>query len=70
MTPDDFKAWRKAMGGISQKHAGRLIGRSARTINSYEKGDAPIPVVVQLACSALLNGHGPCTKEMIEEAEK
>lgn len=55
MTSAEFKAWRKRLG-LTQQGAGDAIGRTKRTIISYEKGieshgrPAPVPLTVELAC--------------------
>ncbi len=60
MTPDDFRAWRKALGW-KQKEAAERLGLRKRMIQYYEKGnrdgkDVKIPKTVRLACYALANG--------------
>lgn len=60
MTPDEFKAWRKAMN-LKQKDASDLLGLKKRVIQYYEKGqrdgkDVEIPKTVELACYALSKG--------------
>lgn len=62
MTADDLKAWRKAMGNLSQRQVGELLGYSRPQIARYEGGKAPIPVSVGLACAALIRGIGPYSK--------
>ncbi len=64
MTPDDFKAWRKAMG-ISQDGAAEVLQLSKATIQNYERGvrldgkPAPIPHTTALACAALFHRIAP-----------
>ena len=67
MTPNDFKAWRKALG-LSQKKAADALGLKNRIVQYYEKGErdgekVKIPKHVRLACYALSLGvsdyHGP-----------
>jgi transcriptional regulator with XRE-family HTH domain len=60
MTPDQFKAWRKAMG-LKQKEAADLLGLKKRVIQYYERGtrdgkDIEVPRTVALACYALTVG--------------
>ena len=52
MTPDQLKSWRANLG-LSQKAAAEAIGISVRSIIYYEKGQAPIPKTVELACTAI-----------------
>lgn len=67
MTPNYFKAWRKALG-LSQKGAADALGLKNRIVQYYEKGErdgekVKIPKHVRLACYALSVGindyHGP-----------
>ena len=67
MTPNLFKAWRKALG-LSQKKAADALGLKNRIVQYYEKGErtarkVKIPKHVRLACYALSLGiedyHGP-----------
>jgi transcriptional regulator with XRE-family HTH domain len=67
MTPNLFKAWRKALG-LSQKKAADALGLKNRIVQYYEKGErdgekVKIPKHVRLACYALSVGvsdyHGP-----------
>lgn len=67
MTPNHFKAWRKALG-LSQKGAADALGLKNRIVQYYEKGErdgekVKIPKHVRLACYALSVGvsdfHGP-----------
>ena len=67
MTPNHFKAWRKALG-LSQKKAADALGLKNRIVQYYEKGErdgekVKIPKHVRLACYALSVGvsdyHGP-----------
>jgi len=65
MTPDDFKAWRKAMGW-NQTEAAEALGLSLGTIGNYERGSrredgrpAPVPRTVALACAAVAAGLRP-----------
>lgn len=60
MTPGDFYAWRlRVRGGITQREAARLLGKTTRMIRYYEagvKGDGSIievPKAVILACWAI-----------------
>ncbi|MBL4731459.1 MAG: helix-turn-helix transcriptional regulator [Rhizobiaceae bacterium] len=60
MTPEEFKAWRKAMH-LKQKDASDLLGLKKRVIQYYEKGqrdgkEVEIPKTVELACYALSEG--------------
>lgn len=65
MSPDDFKAWREAMG-LSQVAAAKSLGISKGSIELYEAGKRRddgrpviIPLTVALACSALYHRLGP-----------
>lgn len=65
MTPDEFKAWRKAMG-FTQKEAGDVLGITKWAVENYERGwrredDRPviIPRSIALACSAVFVGLEP-----------
>lgn len=60
MGPDQFRAWRKALG-LKQKDAAERLGLKKRMIQYYEKGDrngrpVEIPKAIRLACYALSNG--------------
>jgi transcriptional regulator with XRE-family HTH domain len=62
MTPDDFKAWRKAME-MNQAQAGEALGLTRETIVNYEAGKrrdngkpVVIPKTVALACLAIQHG--------------
>ncbi|NRG17713.1 helix-turn-helix transcriptional regulator [Rhizobiales bacterium] len=62
MGPDQFRAWRKALG-LKQKDAAERLGLKKRMIQYYEKGDrngrpVEIPKAIRLACYALSNGIG------------
>lgn len=48
----NFKKWRKAMGFTLAKCA-RVLEKSPKTIQRYEKGITPIPNAVTLACCFL-----------------
>ncbi|WP_082552630.1 helix-turn-helix transcriptional regulator [Methylobacterium sp. Leaf456] len=59
MPPDDFKAWRLALG-YSQAEAAAALGLSRATIQLYERGQrhedarpVEIPPAVILACDTL-----------------
>lgn len=72
MTPDDFKAWRRAMG-FSQQAAADELGISKGSVELYETGKrrddgrpVAIPKAVELACAALYRGLDP--KAMLREA--
>jgi DNA-binding XRE family transcriptional regulator len=65
MTPDEFKAWRKAMD-YSQADAAKALDLSKGTIENYERGHridnkqpVVIPHVVALACAALFHRLTP-----------
>lgn len=62
MTPDDFLAWRTLMGRggkpISRSEAARLLGCSRNMPQRWEDG-TPIPLYIELACSALAIGLVP-----------
>ena len=60
MTPQQFKAWRKAMG-LKQKEAAEQLGLKKRVIQYYERGHrdgrkVEVPRSVELACYALSVG--------------
>jgi len=60
MSPEQFRAWRKALGW-KQKEAAERLGLRKRMIQYYEKGnrdgkDVRIPKTVRLACYALAQG--------------
>ncbi|MEM6762021.1 MAG: helix-turn-helix transcriptional regulator [Pseudomonadota bacterium] len=60
MTPDQFRAWRKANGWKQRELADRL-GLKRRMIQYYERGDrdgkqVEIPKTVRLACYAIACG--------------
>ena len=60
MNPDDFRAWRKALG-LKQKDAAEKLGLKKRVIQYYEKGARDgkrieIPKTVELSCLALSLG--------------
>lgn len=65
MTPDQFKAWRKALK-LTQRDAAKALGVSTATIQLYEAGQrfdtgatVEIPTTVDLACSAIDAGIPP-----------
>jgi DNA-binding XRE family transcriptional regulator len=65
MTPDDFKAWRKAMG-LNQTEAAKALGISRSSVELYELGHrrddkraVAIPLSIALACAALFKGLKP-----------
>ncbi len=58
MTPDEFKAWRKALS-LTQQQAGEAIGITKRSVQLYEAGDQPVTRTVALACAALAAGLKP-----------
>lgn len=60
MTPQQLKAWRKAMG-LKQKEAADRLGLKKRVIQYYERGHrdgkkVQVPKAVELACYALSRG--------------
>ena len=62
MTPQQFKAWRKAMG-LKQKEAAERLGLKKRVIQYYEHGrrdgkKVDVPKAVELACYAIAEGVG------------
>jgi hypothetical protein len=63
MTPDDFAAWRALMGRggkpISRSKAARLLGCGENQPAIWESGKTPIPLYIELACSALAVGLVP-----------
>lgn len=48
MTPEALKAWRKERGW-SQSRAASEVGISSRMWGSYERGEYPVPLVVENA---------------------
>ena len=65
MTPDEFKAWRKAMG-LTQVTAAKALDLSTSTIEMYDSGKrkndgspVSIPRTVALACAALYHKLEP-----------
>jgi len=65
MNPDDFKAWRQAMG-LSQQKAAEVLGISKSSVELYEAGKrrddgrpVEIPKTVALACAAVAKGLAP-----------
>ncbi|HTV69311.1 MAG TPA: helix-turn-helix transcriptional regulator [Rhizobiaceae bacterium] len=75
MTPEQFKAWRRAMG-LSQGEAAGILGLSRGSIENYERGrrredDRPvdIPASVAIGCVALLYAKAdPRLEELIAAA--
>jgi hypothetical protein len=68
MTPNDLKAWMKAMGIRSRAEAARQLGYSAETVNNWLNGyrrtkdgkaPAPIPPQVAYVCAALYHRLKP-----------
>lgn len=60
MAPEQFRAWRKALG-LKQRDAAERLGLKKRMIQYYEKGKRDgkpvvIPKTVRLACAALARG--------------
>lgn len=60
MAPEQFRAWRKALG-LKQRDAAERLGLKKRMIQYYEKGkrdgkEVVIPKTVRLACAALARG--------------
>ena len=49
---ENFRKWRKAMGYSLEKCA-RVLEKSPKTVQRYEKGMTPIPNAVTLACCFL-----------------
>ena len=69
MTPDDFKAWREAMG-FNQSEAAAALGVSTGTVVNYEAGKrredgrpVRIPLSIALACSALFHRLKPWNRD-------
>lgn len=65
MSPDDFVAWRRAMG-YSQDRAAQALGLSRSTVQNYgagvRRGDGEpveIPLHIALACAALYHRLEP-----------
>lgn len=64
MKPEDFKAWRFALG-LSQQAAATALGISKSSVELYERGSrrddgrqVEIPTTVALACSAVWHRLG------------
>lgn len=55
-----FRDWRKRMG-LNLTEAAEALGCSRNTVPIYESGQAPIPLYIRLACSALSLGVRPIT---------
>jgi transcriptional regulator with XRE-family HTH domain len=60
MSPEEFRAWRKARG-LKQKEAAEKLGLKKRMIQYYETGNrgakkVVIPKTVELACYAISVG--------------
>ena len=49
VTPEGFKAWRKAVGW-TQKEAAEALGISKNAVASYDSGSVEIPKSVAFAC--------------------
>jgi transcriptional regulator with XRE-family HTH domain len=72
MSPEQFKAWRKALG-LSQGEAAALLDLSPGSVGNYERGvrredsrPVEIPFTVAVACIALLYAEGdPRLKDLI-----
>ena len=56
MRAEGIRAWRKRLR-LTQTEAGAAIGMSLRQMQSYEAGEAVIPLTVELACEALERRH-------------
>lgn len=52
MTPTDLRNWRQGLG-FSQPRAADLLGRSPRSYQALEQGEAKITRETDLACAAL-----------------
>ena len=52
MTKTSFQAWRKHLN-LTVTQAAMALGVSTRTINYWESGKTPIPLMAALACGAL-----------------
>ena len=52
MTQAEFRAWRKRLA-YTQARAAIELGYAKRQVESYERGEAPIPRVVELAMAEL-----------------
>lgn len=59
MTPTNLKAWRKAMGGLSQQRAADLLGVRRATVTDWENAKQTPPAYLGLACAALAAGLSP-----------
>lgn len=70
MTPQEFRAWRRAQG-LSLSEAAKALGVTRRMIMLYDKGEKPdagapdgiaeitIPRAIALACAAIAAGLKP-----------
>ena len=52
MTPTAFRSWRARMG-LSLTGAGHVLGKSRRTVASYQSGQYPVDEAVALLCGEL-----------------
>ena len=58
MKPSDFTAWRKRLG-LTKAGAARALGVGINQPTLWERGDAPIPRAIALACAAIAYGLPP-----------
>lgn len=58
MTPQQFTEWRERLS-LRKGGAASVLGVSKNMPRKYEAGEAPIPLYVALACSALAMGLAP-----------
>lgn len=62
-TPAEVKAFRQAIGGVSQAQLADLVGSSKRAVESWESGDRDPPAMLRLAFAAIDASLRPWTYE-------
>ena len=65
MTPADLRAWRSRLG-LSQIRAAALLGVHAVTLCRWERGRAPMPPMLRLACQAITDGFAGGTTAPVQ----
>lgn len=61
MTQTEFREWRKRLA-FTQARAAEALGYAKRQVESYERGEAPIPIVVELATAELERRETACAR--------